>query len=361
MRRRRYAIAGVATLGVLFLAVTGATLVVNQAGAACAPSTSVGTPAATTQTAGQIVAYFEGQGLSANAAAGVTGNLQQESGLNPADPGGGLAQWTGGWFTAMSAYASSQGLTPSGIQGQLEYIVYDLRTNAESFYANSPNLLQAMNAAPDPATAAEMFETGYESCSGVTGWMSVTPGSLCNDPARKAYAVAALAAAGGSVPVSLGGCVQASGSGSDPIPGFTPGRDDMGVDACATPGMPIYAPAASTLVGVLQNWYSGQPLLLFQFVPPLAGAPTGYWYVAEQITPVTETIGTQFAAMQEVATFAPSGTCIEIGWGSPTSSSRTYAGQIGRAADANPPAGALTPEAESFKQAFSIPWVGQSP
>ncbi|MGA2925040.1 MAG: hypothetical protein ABSG43_03440 [Solirubrobacteraceae bacterium] len=173
-----------------------------------------------------------------------------------------------------------------------------------------------------------------------------------------------------SVPVSYTTPCAASspvGSGSDPIPEFTPSRDDMGVDACATPGMPIYAPAASTLVQVIDasntpgGWYQGEPLLLFQFTPPLPGAQSDYWYVAEQITPVTETAGTTFAAHQEVATFASHGTCIEIGWGSPTSVQRTLAGQQRDAAAANPPAGALTPWGETFKQYFGIPWVGQSP
>ncbi len=151
------------------------------------------------------------------------------------------------------------------------------------------------------------------------------------------------------------------GSGSDPIPGFTPGRDDMGVDGCATPGMPINAPAASTLTQVISDWYDGQPLMLFQFTPPLPGAQSSFWYVAEQITPVTETTPTTFAAGQEVATFASHGTCIEIGWGSPTSVQRTLAGQEGDSAAANPPPGALTPWGETFKQYFGIPWVGQSP
>ena len=60
--------------------------------------------------------------------------------------------------------------------------------------------------------------------------------------------------------------------------------------------------------------------MLFEFVPPLSGTYQGdeYWYVAEQIAPVSQTAGTVFQAGQPVATFAASGTCIEIGWGSPT-------------------------------------------
>jgi len=132
-----------------------------------------------------------------------------------------------------------------------------------------------------------------------------------------------------------------------------------GVDACATPGMPIYAPATSVLIQpVLQNWYGPQPLMLLKFVPPLAGTYQGdeYWYVAEQITPVSEQVGAVFQAGQPVAHFASSGTCIEIGWGSPTTNMRALEPQYAQVS-----AGALTPGAEAFKRFFGIPWAGQSP
>ena len=122
------------------------------------------------------------------------------------------------------------------------------------------------------------------------------------------------------------------------IPGFTIGRDDMGVDASAPVGTPIYAPLDSQLVELVGNWYAGQPLLLFRFLNRPAGALSDYWYVAEEITPVSTTVGTIFRARQAVARFAPSGTGIEIGWGSPTSSGRTLAQQMGDSAAANPPA-----------------------
>ena len=161
-------------------------------------------------------------------------------------------------------------------------------------------------------------------------------------------------------PVNTPGAGQActsaapAGSGRNPIPGFTIGRDDMGVDADAAPGAPIYAPLASRLVEVVPDWYAGQPLLLFQFLQQPAGAATDYWYVAEQINPVTTTVGTTFAAGQEVASFAPSGTGIEIGWGSPTSNSRTLAGESDPGA-ANPSPGSTTSWGESFKKFFGIP------
>lgn len=163
-------------------------------------------------------------------------------------------------------------------------------------------------------------------------------------------------------PVSMPGGGQACsasstfapvGSGIDPIPGFTIGRDDMGVDASAPVGTSIYAPLDSQLVEVVGDWYAGQPLLLFRFLHPPAGAPSAYWYVAEQITPVSTTVGTIFRAREAVARFAPSGTGIEIGWGSPTSTQRTLAGETDPGA-ANPPPGATTPWGESFKRFFGI-------
>lgn len=197
--------------------------------------------------------------------------------------------------------------------------------------------------------------------------MQVRADSLCMDPNRRAYAIAALGQAGAltvggasAIPVSFvtGTACAASflgGSGHDPIPGFHIGRDDMGVDACATPGQPIIAPAPSTLVDIVPDWYKAQPLLLFRFTPPLGGTLDGdqYWYVAEQIDPVTVQTGTTFAAWQVVAHFAASGSCIEIGWGSPTSNSRTLADVTDPGA-ANPPAGATTSWGESFKQYFGI-------
>ena len=126
---------------------------------------------------------------------------------------------------------------------------------------------------------------------------------------------------------AAGATIAPAGSGTDPIPGFTIGRDDMGVDASAPVGTPIYAPADSQLVQVLNDWYQGQPLLLFRFLSPPAGALSPYWYVAEQITPVSITIGTIFRARAAVARYAPCCTGIEIGWGSPTSTQRTLAGE----------------------------------
>jgi peptidoglycan hydrolase CwlO-like protein len=166
---------------------------------------------------------------------------------------------------------------------------------------------------------------------------------------QAAQATGTQTASGGVGTVASG----ANRLGSDPIPGFTIGRDDMGVDATASPGTGIYAPLASTLVEALQDWYGSEPLLLFRFDTPPPGAPSDYWYVAEQIDPVTTAVGTSFQTGQRVASFASSGTGIEIGWGSTTSDTRTLAGATDPAA-ASPPAGSTTSWGESFKSAFGI-------
>ncbi len=163
---------------------------------------------------------------------------------------------------------------------------------------------------------------------------------------------------GGRTALALLNAVHALGptgaTPSDPIPGFSIGRDDMGVDASARSGAPIFAPLASKLVQVMQDWYAGEPLLLFRFDHHPPGAMSDYWYVAEQINPVTTRVGTKFSGRQKVASFASSGTGIEIGWGSPTSWTRTLAGATDTGS-ANPPNGAKTRWGESFKKFFHIP------
>ena len=123
----------------------------------------------------------------------------------------------------------------------------------------------------------------------------------------------------------------------NPIPGATIGRVDMGVDANLSPGKPIVALGNSKVVGILQNWYSGQPFVWFQLLDgPQAGK---YWYVAEQITPSVKP-GDVVAAGQPVGTYSSSGTGLELGWA--TASGATLAQATGNTGDAqhnNAPAG----------------------
>jgi hypothetical protein len=145
-------------LGVLFVGAAIAVLAViaekKAAGAVIDTSGGTGSGSSTDGTAASatgvsadarsIMAYLTSNGLSKTAAAGVVGNLQQESSLNPNTPGGGLAQWQ-----------APRGPTDWSLGGQLSYLVQDL-------HRSYSGLLAQMNAAATPGEAATLFSTQYE-------------------------------------------------------------------------------------------------------------------------------------------------------------------------------------------------------
>jgi len=92
------------------------------------------------------------------------------------------------------------------------------------------------------------------------------------------------------------------------------GRTDMGVDVNLRPGEPIVAPGNSRVLGIMQNWYAGQPYVGLQFLDgPLKGRK---YYIAEQIDPAV-TPGQIVQRGQPIAHYAASGTGIEMGWAGP--------------------------------------------
>ncbi len=94
-------------------------------------------------TGGGIMGYFMAKGLSAAQAAGIVGNLQQESGLNPNAPGGGLDQGEGS-----RAHGGST-------KQQLEAMWKELETSEKG-------TLAALKAAKSPAEAARIFSEKFE-------------------------------------------------------------------------------------------------------------------------------------------------------------------------------------------------------
>ena len=98
------------------------------------------------------------------------------------------------------------------------------------------------------------------------------------------------------------------------------GRTDQGVDYNLTAGAPILAIGKSKVIGIIPNWFKGQPFVWLQLLDgPQAGR---YYYVAEQIVPKV-TAGQIVQAGQTIATFAAHGTGDEIGWA--TASGQTLA------------------------------------
>lgn len=89
---------------------------------------------------------FKAEGFSEESIAGILGNLQQESGVDPTavqagGPGRGLAQWSmgGRWDNGSSSlisFASSQGLDPWSARTQVQFMLYEMQ-NVLSFDVES--------------------------------------------------------------------------------------------------------------------------------------------------------------------------------------------------------------------------------
>ena len=95
------------------------------------PTTTVTAPGQSVQTMGEDTKYLESEGIPAFAAAGIVGNLMQESGLNPTEPGYGLAQWKPGWWASASAWISAHGQNPDTSGGQLMYIAANVLNDVD--------------------------------------------------------------------------------------------------------------------------------------------------------------------------------------------------------------------------------------
>lgn len=104
----------------------------------------------------QIWNYLSGQGLNKNAVAGIMGNLQQESGLNPGEKGGGLAQWSDpSRWAALQSYAKQNGSDPNALNTQLGYLMTELKSGQ---YGS----ISQLNAQGSAGAAAQYFEQNFE-------------------------------------------------------------------------------------------------------------------------------------------------------------------------------------------------------
>jgi hypothetical protein len=164
--------------------------------------------------------FFLGKGLSPVQSAGIVGNLQQESNLDPTiyqiggGPGRGIAQWSAGdrWDSggadSATAFAQSRGADVWSLDLQLEFIWYELTT-----YPNYG--LAQLRAATNVTDAVTAFQDLFEICG------------ACNQSNRIAQANAVLAACGNDKP---GSAPSSGGSGpsgpSAPSAASCSGLDD---------------------------------------------------------------------------------------------------------------------------------------
>ncbi|HUA13585.1 MAG TPA: phage tail tip lysozyme [Candidatus Sulfotelmatobacter sp.] len=109
----------------------------------------------------KIFNYFIGKGLSPAQSAGIDGNFGQESGWNPNDPGGYLAQWNGSRLAALQAYAQKENQPVTSLGLQLDYVWLEL-TNGPGAGADESQALTDLKATTTAAAAATVFSNDYE-------------------------------------------------------------------------------------------------------------------------------------------------------------------------------------------------------
>lgn len=104
--------------------------------------------------------FLVGCGYSEAGIAGIMGNLQAESGLNPTATNGrtiGIAQWLGGRIDNLMNFCANDGYDPYSLEGQLNFLYYEMSTGY-------PRVHAAMMSATDPEEAASFFCAYYEGC-----------------------------------------------------------------------------------------------------------------------------------------------------------------------------------------------------
>ncbi len=150
--------------------------------------------------------YFVAKGLTETQAAGIVGNLMQESSVRPAaveyggGPGRGIAQWSvGGRFNtgskSLTSYANARGANRWALTTQLDFIWYEMATVGG--YG-----LTELRAATTINAAVTAFQNKYEICG------------TCAQTQRITYARQALADYGGGGGTSGGGAGGGSGGGT---------------------------------------------------------------------------------------------------------------------------------------------------
>ena len=124
-------------------------------------------------TAKAVWTFFTGRGFTKECTAGIMGNLQQESGMNPTrqqsggGPGRGICQWTvsEGRFKSLKAHAASKGKEWTDLQSQLEWLDMELQgrdattLNYLKKYVGGYEQFKQIN---DINKACKVFEDSFE-------------------------------------------------------------------------------------------------------------------------------------------------------------------------------------------------------
>lgn len=103
----------------------------------------------------QLMADFTQAGMTRAGAAGMIGNWVQESSLNPAEPGGYMAQWGGARLQSLVSYAANMGKPVTDVDAQAAFAVHELRSGYSSLWT-------LLTTTHDPKLAATAICNQYE-------------------------------------------------------------------------------------------------------------------------------------------------------------------------------------------------------
>jgi hypothetical protein len=129
---------------------------------------------------GRAMAFFQGRGWTKEQAAGIVGNLIQESRLrtgarNPGDGSDGsdsigIAQWNSGRATALKNFAASRGKPVTDLDTQLAFVDHELRTSHSGAGEKLRNARSAAEAAAAIVTDYERPKGSNRGASMADGW-----------------------------------------------------------------------------------------------------------------------------------------------------------------------------------------------
>ncbi|MGH7195722.1 MAG: phage tail tip lysozyme [Candidatus Saccharimonadales bacterium] len=274
--------------------------------------------------------FFVQNGYTPAQAAGIVGNLMQESGggvsptaHTPGNPAYGIAQWQDARLVAMRTFVQGEGKNPSGLSGQLDYLLHELN-GSESAAA------QAVKATSTPKAAAVAFEQSYERAGIPEIQNRIANAQLVF---KKYGGNAAGASSSGSAPTtstapssgcSAGGSANAPGGCNNPfrdIKNLRPERIDQGVDYAGSG--PVYAVCGGTITHLSGDggWnFGGADSYIV--IKISGGALDGKLSYMAEGCPPTVSIGQQVTSSTVICNLInPSSTGIETGWAaSPTDS-----------------------------------------
>ena len=117
------------------------------------------------ETTQNVWQFFRNRGFSEEATAGIMGNLQQESGIDPTrsqngGPAKGIAQWESGRFNNLKDYAASRGTDWTDLDTQLSFIIIEL--NGLNNFWKGVKDLREFRLLTDCQLATEIFEKSFE-------------------------------------------------------------------------------------------------------------------------------------------------------------------------------------------------------